>query len=1131
MPCPYRELIKNNVPVIFDGAFGTQIQKANLVEADFGGHNGCNEILNLTRPAVVQKIHEEYIEAGATVIETNTFGASRPKLTEKGLAGKVYAVNRAGASLARQVADRAAAAGRSCCVCGTLGPTGFLPSSKEKTMGGVSFDDLADIFEEQAAALLDGGVDLLLVETAQDLLEVRAALFGIRRLFKKRGSKVPVQVQATMDENGRMLLGGDLQAFLGAVSSVGADAVGLNCGTGPAEMAPQIERLLVLTGLPVAMQPNAGMPVNVDGRAVYTMEPSAFADVLAPLVVDKGLSVVGGCCGTTPGHIRELCRRLAGKAVAGRSAPSKTCFCATGIAGVNLESIGRPVVIGERLNTQGSKKAKELVLARNWDDLCGLALEQAGRGSALLDICVAVNERDDEADSMKALVSFLSDRVSVPFSLDTTDPAVMEAALKMSPGSALLNSINLERGGKRAREVLALARDFGCPVIALTIDDGGMAQTVERKLDLARKLRDLACSEFGLPEHHCYIDPLTFTLATGDAESAGAAAASLAALRRIKREMPGVRTVMGVSNVSYGFSPPARRVLNNLMLRHAVEHGLDAAIVNPLQRDNIDEYDPVVRKLGDELLFNRSAGALQNFVRYFEEKAGKGNGSAEERAKAAERLTPVEKVRRAILDRDHRELPAALAGLLKTAPARDILENVLVPAMAEVGERMAAGKMILPFVLQAAEVMREAIALLEPYLKGAAARSKGKIVLATVFGDVHDIGKNLVGSILRNQGFEVVDLGRQVEVSAIVKAVREHRPDAVGLSALLVTTSREMAECVREFARQGISVPVIIGGAAVSSDFASRIALLEDGTCYRGNVYYGRDAFEAAKLIEQVKRGGSGPEHPKAAFAKKGRGDASADPAPLEYGGALVPPFYGTGAVLRWEPQALLDKIDRERLFKSWWGGGKLGPGAYAEAARKEFMPAFEKLREEVVIKSLLDAAGLYGFFPVITDDEQVILLDPSDFHTERASFLFPRVAKKNNRSIADYLRPEGDFVAVQMVTVGKGVSERVRDYFSKGNHYSLGFFLNGIGGYVTEYLADLVTKEITRGLGLPEGMGRRYSFGYPGMPSLEEQKNLFEIMAITERLGVMLTERYQMVPEYSTLGMYIHHPKAEYLS
>jgi 5-methyltetrahydrofolate--homocysteine methyltransferase len=1134
MTCLYRTLLSQRIPIIFDGALGTQIQKEHLSKADFDGHTECVEILNLTRPDVVGKIHKEYIEAGANVIETNTLGGNRLKLKVSGQESRCEEINRAAARIARKVADEFIRQNRPVCVCGSLGPTGYLPSSKEKSLSGVTFDELAAVYEEQASLFMDNGIDLLLVETAQDLLEVRAALFGINRIKRERKSDIPVQVQVTLDTAGRMLLGSDPGAFLGAVSAMGVDAVGFNCGSGPHELRPFVEKLLVSTDLPVSVQPNAGMPKNVDGKAVYSMEPGEFADVLVSLVLEKGLPIVGGCCGTTPDHIRAIAGRLAGAKIANRGLSRPTCFCATGISGINLETVSRPIIIGERLNTQGSKKTKELVLARKWDDLGDLALEQAGRGGHLLDLCVATNERDDEAESMKTLLAYLADRVQAPFCIDTTDPAVMQAALAKSPGSVLLNSINLERGGERARSVLALARDFGCPVIALTIDDKGMAATVERKLDLARRLRDLACNEFGLPEHYVYVDPLVFTLATGAPEHAGAAAVSLEALQSIKQEMPGVRTVMGVSNVSFGFSPQARRILNNLMLHHAVANGLDAAIFNPLHRDDVSAYDPVVRGLGEDLLFNRSSGALAAFVKYFEERKPRTGTTEQEAAPASGPMEPEKQLRLAITSRDRRLVPDALAALLKQRTARDILDTILLPAMAEVGEQMAAGKIILPFVLQAAEVMREALASLEPLLKGAAAASKGKIVLATVFGDVHDIGKNLVGSIMKNQGFEVIDLGKQVELDAIIKAVQEQKPDAVGLSALLVTTSREMAECVRAFNRLGLATPILIGGAAVNRDFAFRIAKLDDGTTYRGGVYYGKDAFEAAKTIERINKGApidSTAARPRPEFTEAKGSARSMIPELLPYGPVLVPPFYGTSSVLRWDTAELIAKIDKERLFKTWWGGAKLGADAYEQARQKEFLPAFKTLCDEIQRDRLLDDAGaLYGYFPIITDDDLVIILNPSDMSRELTNFRFPRVAKKANRSIADFLRPEGDIIAVQIVTAGQRLLKRISECFAQEGRYTHGFYLNGIGISLTEDLADRITLEITRGLGIPDDTGRRFSFGYGGLPPLEEQKKLFELLSIEERLGVSLTAGFQMVPEHSTLGVYIHHEKAEYL-
>ncbi len=1123
----YSELLQKRIPIIFDGAFGTEVQKEHLPVEAFAGHEGCNEILNLTRPDIIRQIHRAYFDAGADIVETNTLGGNRPKLREKGLEDKLYEINRAGAMLAAQEAAAAGCEGRICLVAGSLGPTGFLPSSKDPALSAVSFEDLADCYGEQAAALLDGGVDLLLLETSQDLLEVRAAIHGIRRLFAKRGDNVPLHVQCTLDITGRMILGSDVAAILGA-AGLGADVVGLNCGTGPAEMAPHIESLLASTGLPVAMMPNAGIPVNIDGSAVYSLTPEEFAAGIVPLVVERGLPMVGGCCGTTPAHIRELKRQLDGKKVAERAVRQSTCFCATGISGVDLETLPRPIIIGERLNAQGSKKTKEFILARNWDELYGLARDQAARGAALLDLCVAINERDDEADTMKTLVGYLGDRVTAPFCIDSTDAAVLEIALTASPGSVLLNSINLEKGGERAKRILQRAVEFGCPVIALTIDDQGMAKTLDRKIELAARLRELACTEFGLPAHYLYIDPLVLTLATGNPQDADAAAISLEALRKIKADS-GVRTVMGVSNVSYGLSPGARRILNNLMLYHAVEAGLDAAIFNPLHRDDVAAYDPEARRLGEALLFNRSADALQTFIRHFEAAQPAEKVAAVSAPRQS--LTPAETLRQAVLSRDRREVQGSIEKLLAEQSAVAILDTILLPAMDEVGKRMAAGTMILPFVLQAAEVMREALALLEPHLRKDNAPSKGTIVLATVFGDVHDIGKNLVGSIMRNQGFAVIDLGKQVALEAIVKAVEEYRPDAVGLSALLVTTSREMAACVLEFARLGLSIPILIGGAAVSSAFAQRIARTGDNASYKGGVYYCRDAFEASKIIEASKSGLLQPKPGETALPGTVSARTAGPTVPLDYDYCSEPPFYGTGTVLRWDPLTLLDKIDTSRLFKAWWGGGRLSDAAYAEAVAKDFAPALEKLRALITGSSLLDPAGLYGFFPVIADNSRVILLDPDDFHTELASFDFPRMPKSGNRSLADYLRPEGDLLAIQVVTTGPALGARVGELFNGENSYSMGYFLNGIGSCLTEMLADLVTIEIVRGLGLPPGSGRRYSFGYPGMPELEEQKKLFEIMGVEERLGVTLTERFQMVPEHSTMGIYIGHPEAQYLS
>ena len=1131
----FQELLDERVPVIFDGAMGTQIQAQGIGPDDFEGHDGCNEILNLTRPDAIVEIHKRYLLSGANVIETNTFGANRIKLGDYGLSGRVHEINSAAAALARR-AVMAACARHACLVCGTMGPTGRLPSAQGINREKTSFDEIAEVYKEQAAGLLDGGADMLLLETMQDLLEARAAMYGIRELLRERNQTIPLQVHSSIDSSGRTLLGGDIFAFLGAVGNLSPAAIGFNCGVGPIEMKPFIRQLLVESYCPVSMMPNAGMPENINGTAVYRMTPERFAAAIAPLVME-GLSIVGGCCGTTPEHIRALSALLEGKKTAPRTVTRRT-FVATGISGIALESPPKPVIIGERLNAQGSKKTKELVLAGNFDELYQIAREQAGRG-ALLDLCVAVNERDDEKETMAGVVAYLSQRIATPLCLDSTEPAVFAAALRACPGSALINSINYERDGGKALPILELARDFGCPVIALTIDDDGMAKTITRKLDIARRLVDLACGRFGLPPQAVYIDPLIFTLAAGDPESVDAAQISLEAIFRIHYELPQVRTIMGISNVSFGLKPAQRRALNNLMLYHATRAGLDAAIFNPLHLDNIDNYIPKLRVAGENLLFNRSPAALTDFVKYFDAPAPRAQSAVAAAAWKEGAPSLGEQLRAKVVGRDRRNLSELIEALLTDNRPEVILTTMLLPAMAEVGDAMARGEMILPFVLQAAEVMKEALAILEPHLAKAKVPKRGTIVLATVYGDVHDIGKNLVASILKNQGFEIIDLGKQVPVEAIIEAAAAAKADAIGLSALLVTTSREMRHCVEACARRGLSVPIVIGGAAVNRLFAERIAIFDGGERYSGGVFYAKDAFEAMHIFDEMKKGSAASPAPHTTPGKGAGGNAEAvdaddererAPQPLEHPGPLVPPFYGTGEILQWQAQALMEAIDTKRLFKGYWGGGNAPEKEYEKSVGEVFLPAFTRLKEEILTDGLLDARGLYGFFSVYTDGPMLYLLDPGDFHTEIASFRLPRVPRKIYRSLADYFRPEGDLIAVQVVTIGRQLDERASLCLTIDNKYADGFFLNGIGNYLTEHLAGLVTQEIRKGLLLPKERGRRYSFGYPGLPGVEEQAKLFEILAVEERLGITLTAGFQMVPEHSTMGIFIHHPQAEYM-
>jgi 5-methyltetrahydrofolate--homocysteine methyltransferase len=1134
MAVPFLEMLEERIPIIFDGAIGTEIPKFDISEDDRQGKTGCNEMLNITPPDVIREIHCNYLKAGAHVIETNTFGANRIKLKEYGLDDKVQDINSAAVKAAKEASDSCKAS-HPCFICGIMGPTGFLPSSSDSSLSKISFDEGMNIFEEQATVLLECGVDLLLLETMQDLLEARAAVNGIHKVFRKLSKSVPLQVQITMDTAGHMLLGSDMSAFLGAVANLSPAVIGLNCGTGPEEMLPHIAKLVKSAPCSVSMVPNAGMPENIDGKAVYRMKPKPFVEHLFHAVTELGVSVVGGCCGTTPEHIKMLAATLKGKKVKKRPVNRMACFLSTGISGIALHEVPRPFIIGERLNTQGSRKTKEFVLANDFDNLYQLAMEQIDHKATLLDLCMALNERDDEAGTMLALIRFLSERITIPFCIDSTDPAVIEAALKSCPGSLLVNSINLEKNGEKARKVLRLSKDFGCPVIALPIDDAGMAKTAQQKLDYAKRIVDLACDEFGIAEGLIFFDPLVFTLATGDKESAGAANESLEALKLVKEKYPAIQTVMGVSNVSFGLRPKARRVLNNLMLYHASQAGLDGAIFNPLHIDDITSYDEQTRLLGENLLFNKSDTALIEYIEFFEEIYAKSQPKPKTASAALNNMTLKEQLQQKIFQRDKRDLDTLLKALLEENSALSILNTILMPAMSEVGNKLATGEMILPFVLQAAEVMKACITILEPHFVKEDITKKGKIILATVFGDVHDIGKNLIGSILKNQGFEIIDLGKQVPLEDIVASVKKEKPDAVGLSALLVTTSREMGTCVKEFDRLGFAIPVLVGGAAVNSKFAARIEQVDEGKRYSGGAYYAKDAFEAVKILDRVKQSKKDTVKPATKdikpekTVKKEKLKNIETPDPLDFGELLTPQFWGTGEILTWDIRTLLDSVDKRMLFKGYWRAGRLAKEVYIKASDTEFEKVFKILSEEIEEKELVDPRGFYGFFPVITDDNTLFILSPSDFHTELTSFTFPRIEKKKWRCFADYFRPESDIISIQIVTIGSKLGDRCREYFQKEEQYAMGFYLNGLGTYITEGLADRVTTEIRRGLVLPKEQGKRFSFGYRGIPDLEEQKKLFELMCIEDRLGITLTAGFQMVPEHSTMGIFVHHKDVEY--
>ncbi len=1151
----YLDALEDHV-ILFDGATGTQLARTPLTAADFGGlrTEGLNEMLLLHRPELVEATHMAYFSAGAEAVETNSFRANRLTLAEFGITELALDLNRRAAQLARSVADRVAAeVGAPRFVAGSMGPTGRLLSLDDGA-DGVAFDLLAEVYAEAAQGLLEGGVDLLLLETQQDLLELKAAIHGIWRAFRRVGVRVPLQAQVTLDASGRMLAGPDIAAVAATLAALPVDVLGLNCSTGPEEMRYAVRQLLALGPWPICVMPNAGMPENVGGKAVYTLAPGKFAGALVEFV-DRGVRAVGGCCGTGPEHIQALRdalrnrragdRRVRGTVETGRlgvveqqrTGLTVLPYLASNVQALALHQQPRPLLVGERINTQGSKAARELVLGERYSALVALAEEQVNAGAHVLDVCVALTERADEAETMRRVVSLLAQNTAAPLMLDTTDLVVMRAALQRYPGRAIINSVNLEGGEARAREVLTLAREFGAVLIALLIDEVGMARTADRKLAVARRLYTLAVDDIGLPPHALIFDPLTFTLATGDVESAGTALETLEALRRIKAQLPGALTNLGISNVSYGLRPAARRVLNSVFLFRAVEAGLDLAIVNAAQITPYADIPAVERVLADEVIFNRRPDALAEFIALFETRSAMTDPAVSVAQDPAGQLYD------AVLRRRREGVETLVEACLANRPPLEVLNTILLPAMKDVGERFGAGELILPFVLQSAEVMKAAVRRLERAMLHTQSVSKGTVVLATVFGDVHDIGKNLVKTILANNGFSVHDLGKQVPVDVIVNQAVSLRADAIGLSALLVATSREMARAVEELQRRGLAIPLLVGGAAINPAFAQRIAIPESGELYRGGVYYCKDAFEALQVLEHIVMFKPAPvshdhEH---ADNHESQGTVSCDaceaccstlPSRTSPAQLPSPPFWGYRALTDISREELLQLLDRKSLYRVGWGA-RGAMGASWETLHVEFEARLAEMWPEA---EYLNPQAVYGYFPVNAEGEELCVYDPREPAARReiARFTFPRLRRGDAcLCLADYFAPAAgttvDVVAFQVVTVGPGASERFGALDANGE-YSDAYFVHGLAAHAAEALAEWLHRRIRRELNLAEGQGKRYSWGYPTCPDLGAHRLLFELLPAEATLGMRLSAAGQLIPEYSTAAMVVHHSGARYV-
>jgi 5-methyltetrahydrofolate--homocysteine methyltransferase len=1148
---PYLRALDQHV-LVFDGAMGTNIQLHHPTPEDFGGKSleGCNDHLVLTRPDIIQSIHESFLAVGCDVVETCTFQSTPHRLREWGIEEKTRELNVAAARLARAACDKYSTREKPRFVAGSIGPTGMLLSSSDPVLSATTFKELEDNYYTQAKYLVEGGVDVLLVETAQDILEVKAAVAGFERLFKEVGRRVPIQAQVTLDTSGRMLLGTDIASSLTTLEALPVDVIGLNCSTGPEHMREPIRYLTENASRPISCIPNAGLPLNTGtGDAVYPLEPKPMADMLAEMVKTNGVRIVGGCCGTRPEHLAEIAKAVGQLGSRAAREHPHVPRASSAMRSVDFDQDPKPLLIGERVNAQGSRKVKRLLLAEDYEGIVDVAREQAESGAHVLDVCVAVTERSDEAEQMAKLVKLLSMSVESPIMIDSTEAKVIEKALEAIPGRAIINSINMENGRERIDSVVPLAKKHGAALVALTIDPVGMAKTRERKLEVAKKIYDIVVGEYGMEPSDLIYDDLTFTLATGDAEWLDSAVETIEGIRLIKRELPGVYTSLGVSNVSFGLSPEARAVLNSVFLHHCVEAGLDMAIVNPAHIKPYAEISAEERALADDLVFNRSPEALQKFIAAFEGKTADDVGR--ETVDESASMAPDAKVHWMVVHRKKDGIEAALdAAGVRENPVK-VLNEVLLPAMKEVGDKFGAGELILPFVLQSAEVMKKAVKHLEQFLDRKEGYTKGKVVLATVYGDVHDIGKSLVNTILSNNGYTVYDLGKQVPVNTIIEKAQEVGADAIGLSALLVSTSKQMPLCVQELDRRGIQLPVLIGGAAINRRFGRRALFVEGERPYESGVFYCKDAFEGLSTMDSLQDADKRPAFVRELIedakndkflhtntgkdVAKGSEDTRRSDVAQDHA-VPTPPFWGV-KVLRDIPlQEVFDLLDLDELYRLQWGARGSGP-EFDKVVREELEPTRKRLEAEALKSGWLKPQAVYGYFPVQSTGNELIVYDPEKYAkngetVEIERFKFPRMEGRERLCLADYYRDvasgEVDVAAVQVVTVGTKADEKFADLQGR-NEYTEAFFVHGLSVETAEAVAEWMHRHEKSELRIPPGRGKRYSWGYPACPDLDDHQVVFRLLPAEKELGMGLSSAFQLMPEQSTAALVTHHPQAKY--
>ncbi|WUF76898.1 methionine synthase [Micromonospora zamorensis] len=1156
--------------LIADGAMGTMLQAADLTLDDFDGLEGCNEILNVTRPDVVRGVHDAYLAAGADCVETNTFGANLANLAEYDIPQRIRELSEAGARIAREAADAASTPQRPRFVLGSIGPGTKLP-----TLGHAAYATLRDAYQENAAGLIVGGSDALIIETCQDLLQVKAAVVGSKRAMAELGQSVPIICHVAVETTGTMLVGSEIGAALAAIEPLGVDLIGLNCSTGPAEMSEHLRYLSQHSRIPLSVMPNAGLPVLTADGAYFPLTPVELAEALERFITEYGVGLVGGCCGTTPEHIRVLSERLHGVTAPARE-PRHEAGVSSVYHPVPFAQDASVLMVGERTNANGSKAFRDAMLAGDWRACVEIARSQARDGSHLLDLCVDYVGRDGTQD-MRELAGRFATASTLPIMLDSTEPNVVEAGLEMLGGRCVVNSVNFEDGDgpdSRYARVMPIVREHGAAVVALLIDEEGQARTQEWKVRVAARLIDDLTGRWGLDRSDILIDALTFPIATGQEETRRDGIETIEAIREITRRYPGVNFTLGISNISFGLNPAARQVLNSVFLHECVQAGLTSAIVHASKILPMSKIPDEQREVALDLVYDRRREGYDPVQRFLELFEGVDVTSA--RASRAQELAALpldERLKRRIIDGERNGLEADLDEAMAGGRSPlSIINDILLDGMKVVGELFGSGQMQLPFVLQSAEVMKTAVAYLEPHMETAEDGGKGRIVLATVRGDVHDIGKNLVDIILSNNGYEVVNIGIKQPISAILDAAEQHRADAIGMSGLLVKSTVIMKENLAEMATRGVAErwPVLLGGAALTR------AYVEDDlrSMFPGQVHYARDAFEGLSLMDKVmtaKRGGApviDPEREAALAARRARRERQrsmvSESLPELHDSSTrsdvavdvavpTPPFFGT-RVIKGVPMAdYAALLDERATFRGQWGlnGARGGNGpSYDELVETEGRPRLRYWLDRLIADQVLEAAVAYGYFPAYSEGNDLVVLDENG-HAERARFSFPRQRQERRLCLADFFKPKGDqldVVALQLVTVGQPVSEYAAKLFAR-NEYRDYLEVHGLSVQLTEALAEYWHRRIRAEMTLPDGRplghddpkdlagllrndyrGCRYAFGYPACPDLEDRAKIVDLLG-SERIGVELSEEFQLMPEQATDAIVVHHPEASYFN